>query len=79
MKLLIAIGLNGNNCLLDATDDVKKRFDHNLFVGFIDQPTKPGVYLVDVSNSIPDSDDEGKYFYTGSFKLIYHPEILQYN
>jgi hypothetical protein len=72
MRLIVAVGCDGKNCLLAAGDDVREHFDIET-IGFIDQPKKSGVYLVEVSETEPNNN---VFRYKGTFKLLYHPEIL---
>lgn len=75
MQLIVAIGCDGRNCLLDAAEDVKEKFDI-ANIGFVSQPSKSGVYLVEVSETEPENN---LFKYRGTFKLLYHPEILTLN
>lgn len=73
MKLIVAVGCDGKNCLLDAGKDVRDKFDI-ANIGFVNQPKKSGVYLVEVSETEPANN---VFKYRGTFKLLYHPELLE--
>lgn len=73
MRLIVAVGCDGKNCLLDSSEGALTKFDINS-IGFEDQPKKAGVYLVEL-NEI--EKPKNKFRYKGKFKLLYHSALME--